>query len=279
MVQRLEEMRRNLQANESQVREKTRRNDELKARLLELRRNQERVAETLERVKNERVRRQESLEEKTEKVMRSRQEAEKLRPYVLESPGTLQSTLTELSENLIREKAQIDTMEKRARALQTSSDTFTVVGNDIQACIKVLEDIHAELQREEDEEGRASRNKDAISDRTNSVKEVEQTESLLQRQLARWNERTKALRENAQEKAEAAQAQMNELREVQTQLREERAEKQRDMEVRRIKIEQTEKKVLPSLHLLHSILIVFRWPISKKTSRTRYKAPTTNTSS
>ncbi|RJE23448.1 Kinetochore protein NUF2 [Aspergillus sclerotialis] len=243
MVQRLDEMRRSLQANEGQVREKTRRNDELKARLLELRRNQERVAETLERVKSDRVKRQETLEEKTERVMRSRQETEKLRPYVLESPGTLQSSLTELSENLIREKAQIDAMEKRARALQTSSDTFTVVGNDVQACIKLLEDIAAELQKEDDEEARASRNKEAISDRGNSVREVEQTEKLLQRQLARWNERIEALRKNAQEKAEAAQARMDELREVQRQLREERAEKQRDMEVRRIRIEQTEKKM------------------------------------
>lgn len=243
MELRLDEMRRSLKANEGQVKEKIRRNDELKARLLELRRNQERVAETLERAKSEKGRRQEALEEKTERVVRSRQEAEKLRPYVLESPSTLQSSLTELSENLIREKAQIDAMEKRARALQTSSDTFTVVGNDVQACIKLLDDISSELQKEEDEESRASRNKEAISDRGNNVREVEQTEQLLQRQLARWNERIEALRKNAHEKAEIAQGRMEELRNVQRQLREERAEKQRDMEVRRIRIEQTEKKV------------------------------------
>lgn len=279
MEQRLDEMRRNLKANEGQVREKIRRNDELKARLLELRRNQERVAETLERVKADRVRRQESLEEKTERVVRSRQEAEKLRPYVLESPGTLQSSLTELSENLIREKAQIDAMEKRARALQTSSDTFSVVGNDVQACIKLLEDISAELQKEDDEEARASRNKEAISDRGNSVREVEQTEKLLQRQLARWTERIEALRKNAQEKAEAAQARMDELREIQKQLREERGEKQRDMEVRRIRIEQTEKKVSLLSPVLYPTTNSHRWPTSKKTSRVRYKAPMTSISS
>lgn len=243
MEQRLDEMRRSLKANEGQVKEKITRNDELKARLLELRRNQERVAETLERVKADKGRRQEELEERTERLVRSRQEADKLRPYVLESPSTLQSSLTELSEHLIREKAQIDTMEKRARALQTSSDTFTVVGNDVQACIKLLEDIALELQKEEDEESRASRNKEAISDRGNNVREVEQTEKLLQRQLSRWNERIESLRKNAHEKAEAAQARMEELRNVQKQLREERAEKQREMEVRRVRIEQTEKKV------------------------------------
>lgn len=244
MEQRLSEMRQNLKANEGQVKEKVRRNDDLKARLLELRRNQERVAETLERAKADKSKRQVSLEEKTERLVRSRQEAEKLRPYVLESPSTLQSSLTELSEHLMREKAQIDAMEKRARALQTSSETFTVVSNDVQACVRLLEDISAEIQKEDDEESRASRNREAISERGNNVREVEQTERLLQRQLARWNERIDALRKNANEKAETAQARMNELRDVQKQLREERAEKQRDMEVRRIRIEQTEKKVI-----------------------------------
>ena len=243
MEARLEETRRNLKANEGQVKEMVGHNDELKARLRELRRNQERVAEALERAKTDKSKRQTSLEEKTERLVRTRQEVEKLRPYVLESPATLQASLSELAENLMRDKAQIDAMERRARALQTSSDTFTVVGNDVQGCIKLLEDIAMEIEKEDDEESRASRNREAISDRGNNVREVEQTEKLLQRQLARWNERIEALRKNAQDKAEAAQSQMEELRNVQRQLREERAEKQRDMERRRIRIEQTEKKV------------------------------------
>jgi kinetochore protein Nuf2 len=243
MELRLSEMRQDLQSNEGHVREKIARNDALKARLLELGREQSRVAETLDRVKTERARRQQQLEEKTERTVRSRQEAEKLRPYVLESPATLQSSLAELSEHLMREKASIDSMERRARALQTSSDTFTVVSNDVQGCVKLLDDIATELQKEDEEESRAARTTEAISDRGNSVREVEQTEKLLQRQMARWVERIEALQKNAQEKAEIAQARMEELRNVQKQLREERAEKQRDMERRRIRIEQTEKKV------------------------------------
>lgn len=280
LEQRLAEMRRDQQANEVQVREKVARNDELKARLLELGREQSRVAETLDRVKTERARRQQQLEEKTERTVRSRQEAEKLRPYVLESPATLQSSLTELAENLMREKAQIDSMEKRARALQTSSDTFTVVSNDVQACVKLLDDISSELQKEEEEESRAARNKEAISDRGNSVREVEQTEKLLQRQLAKWHERIESIRKNAQEKAEAAQARMEELRNVQRQLREERAEKQRDMERRRIRIEQTEKKVRCfDISDKANANRTFRWLISRKTSRTRFKPLVTSISS
>lgn len=284
MKQQLAEMRRGQQANEIQVREKVARNDALKARLRELGAEQSRVAETLDRVKGERARRQQQLEEKTERTVRSRQEAEKLRPYVLESPATLQSSLTELAENLMREKAQIDSMERRARALQTSSDTFTVVSNDVQACAKLLEDIATELQKEEEEAARAARNKDAISDKGNTVREVEQTEKLLQRQLVRWQERLEALRKTAQEKAEVAQIRMEELRTVQKQLREERAEKQRDMERRRIRIEQTEKKVSFMFDGGHNLQTdrtdyFSRWSTSKRTSRARFKRPTISISS
>ncbi|WEW60902.1 kinetochore-associated Ndc80 complex subunit nuf2 [Emydomyces testavorans] len=244
MEQHLEEMRSRQKEMEGIVKEKVRRNDELKARLLELRRNQERVAETFERVKGEKARTQALLEEKTEKLLKTHQESEKLRPYVSQSPAILQASLTELSENLSRDKIQIDNMERRMRALQMSMDAFGTISTDIQSCIKVLEDISTELQKEEEEDARAIRNRDALAERGNTVREVAQTEKLLQRQLARWHERTEALRKSAREKAEQAQARMEELHTIQKQLREERAEKQRDMERRRIRIEQTEKKMV-----------------------------------
>ncbi|ODH26851.1 hypothetical protein ACO22_04396 [Paracoccidioides brasiliensis] len=244
MQQRLEDMRRQQKAMEGPANEKIKRNDELKVRLLELRRSQERIAESLERVKLEKARKQTYLEEMTEKILKTRQESEKLRPYVLQSPASLQSSLTELSDNLMRDKSQIDSMERRMRALQTSMDTFNVVANDVQSCVKVLEDIAQELQKEEEEDARAIKNRDALTERGNTVREVAQTEKLLQRQLARWHERTEALRKSSREKQELAQARMEELREIQNQLREERVEKQRDMERRRIRIEQTEKKMV-----------------------------------
>lgn len=247
--ERVAKIRANQKALEGQVREKTQRNDALKARLLVLSRNQEKIAEELERVKTDKAKRQASLEEKMERAIRTRQEIEKLRPYVQQSSVSLQASLTELLESLAREKGQVDTMERRLRALQTSTDTFTVVANEVQACVKVLEDIAVELQKEEEEEARASRNKDAISERGNNVREVAQTEKLLRRQLARWSERIENLRKNSQEKQQSAQERMEELRNNQRQLREERAEKQKAMEIKRIRIEQTEKKVCSLSHL------------------------------
>ncbi|KAK0512046.1 hypothetical protein JMJ35_005174 [Cladonia borealis] len=243
MESRLDEMRRERKSMDQQVKEKTKRNDELKQRLLELKRGQERVAERLERVRGEKTRLTGVLEEKTERCLGIRQESEKLRPYVLQSPQALQANLTELSDNLGRDRSHIDALEKRTRALQTSTDAFGVVANDVVSCNKVLEEIANELHKEDEENLKAAKRRDALSERGNNVREVERTEAQLQRQLNRWLERTEAVRNGSREKAQAAKEKMEELRAVHRRLTEERTEKGREMEKRRVRIEQTEKKM------------------------------------
>lgn len=243
MEARLDGMKQERKSMELHAREKTKRNDELKARLLELKKGQERIAERLERVRAEKGRLTGFLEERTERCLGVRQESAKLRPYVLQSPAALQANLSDLSDGLARDRSQIDGLEKRTRALQTSTDTFGIVANDVESCIKVLEEVSNELHKEEEENSKATKRRDALSERGNNVREVERSEVLLQRQLKRWLERTETLRNGSREKAERAKEKMEELRGVHRRLTEERVEKGRDMERRRVRIEQTEKKV------------------------------------
>jgi kinetochore protein Nuf2 len=247
MEARLEEMQQNRQAMEALVQEKTQRNEELKRRLLELRRNQERVAARLEDAKAKKVELTSRLEENTAVKLAMKQESAKLRPYVLQSPTALQANLTDLSNTLGNDKAHIDSLERRARALQTSADSFTVVSTDVAGCIKLLDEIAAELAKEEDENARKTKQKDALTERGADVKEVERAELMLQKQLAKWNERTERLREASGARAAEAKDKMEELKAVHRKLNEERAQKGTDIEKRRIRIEQTEKKV--SFHL------------------------------
>ncbi|KAI9821755.1 MAG: kinetochore-associated Ndc80 complex subunit nuf2 [Pycnora praestabilis] len=243
MEARLAEMKRNRKALEGQVKEKNKRNEELKARLLDLKKGQEKVADRLERVRGEKGKLTGIFEDKTATTLSVKQESSKLRPYVLQSSAALQASLTDLSSNLASDKGQIDTLDRRIRALQTSTDTFGVVTNDVISCIKLLEEVSAELQKEDEENLKAARHRDALSDRGNNVREVERTEHLLQRQLTKWNERTEKLRQGSREKAQGAKERMEELRNVHKGLTEERGDKGKEMERRRVRIEQTEKKV------------------------------------
>ena len=291
MEQHLEEMRRSKKAMETQVKEKSRRNEELKQRLLELKKGQERVVERLETVRGEKGRLTHVLEERTGKTLSVRQDSEKLRPYVLQSPAALQTSLADLSDSLGRDRTQIDGLDRRTRALGTSTDTFTILTADVLSCVKLLEDLSSELNKEEEELAKAARHRDALSERGNNVREVERTEALLQRQLARWMERTETLRKGSREKAQGARARMEELRGVHRTLTEERGEKGREMERRRVRIEQTEKKVRISEGRRGCDRMrgrwsadadadagddSSRWPTSKKQSSPKSTPPTTS---
>ena len=243
METRLDEMKRERKTVEQQVKEKTKRNDELKQRLLELKKAQERVADRLERVRGEKGRLTGVLEERTANCLKIREDSDKLRPYVLQSPAALQTSLGDLSENLARDRTQIDALEKRTRALQTSSDTFAVVTSDVTSCSKILEEIAVEVHKEDEENLKAARRKDMLSERSHNVREVEHTESILQKQLQRWLDRTETVRKGSQTKAQSAKERMEELRAEHRKLTDERTDRGREMERRRVRIEQTEKKV------------------------------------
>ncbi|KJZ79983.1 Putative kinetochore protein NUF2 [Hirsutella minnesotensis 3608] len=241
---RLEDMRHNRKAMEAQVREKTMRNEDLKRRLLELRRNQEKVATRLEDAKQKKGHLTNLLEQKTHEKLTLKQESTKLRPYMLQSPSALQDNLAELREILNNDKAHIDALDRRARALQTSADSFAVVSTDVTSCIKILDEIAAELAKEDEELARNAKQRDALSERGNNAREVERAETMLKRQLSKWTERTEKLREQSNQKAQEAKDKMHELRAMHKKLTEEHTEKTKEMEIRRVRIEQTEKKML-----------------------------------
>jgi kinetochore protein Nuf2 len=241
--QQLADLERNRAATQKLMAEKEKRNNELKSRLLELKRGQEAVAEKLERAKAEQDRLKKLLYQKTENKEIVDREVIKLKPYTQQSPTALEDSLRDLGDRLTSDKTQIDSLDRRARALQTSTDSFAVVATDVTSCTRLLTDVQADLSREEEELAKASRHRDALADRSNNVRDVERQERLLQKQLGNINARTDKLKSKGDEEAERARKRMEELRDTHSKLTEERGEKGREMERRRVRIEQTEKKM------------------------------------
>ncbi|PHH67608.1 hypothetical protein CDD83_6499 [Cordyceps sp. RAO-2017] len=128
--------------------------------------------------------------------------------------------------------------------MQTSADSFAAAAADVAACARLLDDVAAELAKEEDELARNARQRDALSERGDSAREVERAEAMLRRQLAKWTERTDRLRAQSAAKARDANDKMRDLSALHKKLTEEHADKTKEMEVRRVRIEQTEKKML-----------------------------------
>lgn len=240
---RLHEMEHNRKNVEQAMKDKEKKNQELKNRLLELKKSQERVTEKLERVKGDQARLKSVLEEKTTAVMNTRGEANKLRPYTEQSPAVLEQSLRDLSSNLNADRAEIERLDKRSRALQTSCDTFTLLQTDISSLTRLLTDLQVELNKEEEEARAAAKNREALTEKSNNVREVERQEKMLRKQLQQWQDRTEKLRRDAETRAGNAKQKMESLRATHRELTAERRERGEEVEKRRVRIEQTEKKV------------------------------------
>jgi len=241
--QRKDELEANRNAVEAQLREKERRHRELKERLWELKHTQEGISEKIEKAKEDHGRMKAVLEEKVSETMSVKQEAAKLRPYAQQSPQALENSLRDLNSTLSADRMQIDSLDRRSRALQTSTDTFATVTADVAACTRLLTDLSHDLAGEEEEAAKAARHQQALSERSRNVSDVERQERLLQKQLSNILARTEKLRKSADEKADKAKERMDELKAVHQQLVKERTETGRGVEERRVRIEQVEKKV------------------------------------
>jgi kinetochore protein Nuf2 len=239
----LREMEQNRKNVEVAIKEKERRNTELKTRLLELKRSQERVTEKLERVKGEQARMKTMLEGKTAAVMTTRAEAAKLRPYTEQSPAALEQSLRDLSSSLNTDRADIERLDKRSRALQTSCDAFTLLQTDITSLTRLLSDLQNELGKEEEESRAAARNREDLTEKSNSVREVERQEMLLRGKLQQWQDRTEKIRKDAESRQVEAMRKTEALRATHKELSADRKERNEEVEKRRVRIEQTEKKV------------------------------------
>ncbi|KAF2423566.1 hypothetical protein EJ08DRAFT_444102 [Tothia fuscella] len=216
---------------------------ELKPKLRQLDITKDKLQQEWKRCETETERLKEVYEERATSLDNLRQEADKLKPYTLQKPETLETNLRELNATLATERSQIELFERRTRALQTSSDSFTTCATDVQSLTRLLTDLSSDLQKEEDEQAKASRHRDALSERVSSVEDVERQERLLQKQLDSINGRTEKLRRGAEEKSEGARGRMDELQGVHRELVKERGEKGREVERRRVRIEQVEKKM------------------------------------
>ena len=243
----LREMEQNRKNVEMAIKDKEKRELELKTRLLELSKSQKRVMDKLTEVQDESNRLKGLLEEKTATVLNVRQEANKLRPYTEQSPAALEQALRALSTNLSSDRIEIERLEKRSRALQTSSDSFTLLQTDISSLTRLLLDLKAELAKEDEEARSATQNRDALSTQSNSVREVEREEKRLSKQLDRWLSNTENVRRDADTRAANAKQKMERLRAVHRELTAERRDRGEEVERRRVRIEQTEKKVSTSL--------------------------------
>lgn len=117
-----------------------------------------------------------TLEDRQFFITKTQQEAEKIRPYIVDSPDRLQQVITDMGTSLSQEKAAVDNAERKNRALQTSADSFAIVEQDVSSAIKVMEECEAELLKEEESTRKAARHQEILNQKQTDVREIERSE-------------------------------------------------------------------------------------------------------
>ena len=237
------ELERNRRAAETAIERKQARIGELIEVIKRLKLESDRLQERHDSMREEQQKMKNVLTQKIEVNMQTQAQVQKLKPYTEQSPAELEKSLQELSSNLNADRAQIEALDRRSRALQTSSDSFAMVTADVQTCTGLLQELRREMTAEEAMHAATAKGRDALSERSNNVRDVERQEHRLQKQLENVQARTANLRTAADERRKEEQKRMDDLRKTNESIRKERGESGREMEKRRIRIEQTEKKM------------------------------------
>ena len=243
LEQRLHQLQRERATVEKANQEKEKQFSELKPNLKNLIEKKDRLQDDWNRCQSDLEALKKSYEDRATGLDLLREEVARLKPYTLQKPETLEANLRELNATLAAERGQIDFLDRRTRALQTSSDSFTSAAADIQSLHRLLTDLATDLQKEDEEASKAARHRDALSERVTSVEDVERQERMMQKQLEGIMARTEKMRRNADVRSEECRARMEELRGVMAGLLKEKGETQREVERRKVRIEQLEKKV------------------------------------
>lgn len=105
----------------------------------------------------------------------------RLQPYIVDAPEQLQLVIADLGRSLAKEREAADAADRRARALQTSADSFAVVEADVAACIRLMEDCQRELARHDEQARKLQRHRDSLLQKESEVREIELKEEVAPR--------------------------------------------------------------------------------------------------
>ena len=218
-------------------------NEALTSDLRAMKKRQTGLSVEFEKERNDRNSLKQALTDRQYLTVKGKQECDKIRPYIVDSPEKLQHVIVDMNATLLSEKNLSDTLERRIRALLTSTESFTIIEADVTSCIKIMEECERELVKVEEMARKVSRHEEILKSKENENRDVERQEALLTRQLEHLRERIDRIRAQAEGKREQAQKRMEELKGVYDELSRERGEKSKEMERKKMYIEQIEKKV------------------------------------
>lgn len=117
-----------------------------------------------------------------------------------------------MANSLASERNRLDGTERQSRALQNSADSFRIVEQDVNSCIKIMEDCDRELLKLEECQKKVQRHDEQVHQKEAECREIERKEERLNRNIANAKEKLEKARAQAAAKREHVEREMAALK-------------------------------------------------------------------
>jgi len=176
-------------------------------------------------------------------VETNQRECQKLQPYIVDSPEKLQQVIGDLGKTLQKEREAVDSAERQVRALKISADSFSIAEADVASCIKLMEDCEKEMIKQDEIARKVQRQQEVLQEKDTEDKELTRKEERVSRALKNAEEKLIRAREQAASRQASAKRELERLKEEYTQLADERAATNREINAKHMKIDSLEKEM------------------------------------
>ncbi|KAL7269753.1 kinetochore-associated Ndc80 complex subunit nuf2 [Rhizina undulata] len=218
-------------------------NNDLIEKLRALKDQESTLTNEFDKLKQEKKSVAQELSQNTYLLTVGRQECNKIRSYIVGSPEKYQSTLAELSTSLQTQKSVVDIAGRKVAALKTSAVSIDIVLEDVEACIKVMEECQADLKLEQETAKKMARQLEILAQKKTQVQELERREAQLTRQLQNGQEKVLRINQKAEEKRIMAQEKLNKLNATYHELNLQRDERTKEEESVRLQVDAIKRKI------------------------------------
>lgn len=158
-------------------------NTRVESELRNLKKVQESLTNEHMNYKTEKSRLIQALEDHNYLLLESKKDLEKMKNYIIESPEIISKIIADMQNSLKDDQQTLNDLELRSRKLTITIESFGIIQNDLKNCLKMVEELHADSNKENLNNNKLNQYKDLYEEKSLKLNELERKIQLLLRQV------------------------------------------------------------------------------------------------
>lgn len=218
-------------------------NARVESELRSLKKIQESLTNEHMNYKTEKSRLIRALEDHNYLLLESKKDLEKMKNYIIESPEIISKIISDMQNSLKDDQETLNDLELRSRKLAITIESFGIIQNDLKHCLRVVEELHAESNKENINNNKLNQYKELFEDKTLKLNELERKIQLLLRQIKNMEDKTSRTTEQKDARRQEYEGKMKQLHDLYATALAEQSLSDRDIQKKKTYIQSVQKKI------------------------------------